>query len=493
MLVQRSVRKFFVVSISALAWFSAPAYAQTNYYYTAPVADFPTTSATFTPVTGCSLSLTPGSTSENWVVMATGQVRGSTNNEAQAARVQLVVQGTTEAEAGVQNDPVNEATGFFMMHRITGTTASQTIQVEAQNPFGGAVTTTVEQCSITAFLVPSAADFQWTEVDGPLVPPGGNCVTPTGPPILTHQFTPASAGDYLFITSFVAFEFPDGSTNKTWVNYPIAATDAPDFGTFDAWSNGRDPRQSYVSMRRETLPASQQTLDIMCEGSTLGSTMLWAKAASFRMDAFEADYHDEDLTEVTYALTPWLTHSTLFQPAPAASTEFLMLGTISGCTNSGTAGPRHGMRFREDSSGSPVVRGQSVWGINRDCSYGNGLHNSFQWVEPYTTASSRTWDNQYQSTDAPIAANFAESAIHVLQFDTAPPTPDPMTFASAPNDASTTSISMTSTTGRMPPARSSTSSPSPPAGRTAAPPAPGRPAPPTPTAGSRSTSATAIP
>ena len=135
MLVQRSVRKFFVVSISALAWFSAPAYAQTNYYYTAPVADFPTTSATFTPVTGCSLSFTPGSTLENWVVMATGQVRSSSTSDPQAAHVRMRVQSTVEAEAGVQNSPANGETGFFLMHRITGTTASQTIDVQAQDPF----------------------------------------------------------------------------------------------------------------------------------------------------------------------------------------------------------------------------------------------------------------------------------------------------------------------------------------------------------------------
>ena len=387
--------------------------AAANYYYLPPVADFPTASATFTPVTGCSLSFTPGSTLENWVVMASGQVRSSSTSDPPGAHVQMLVQGTAEGEGGVQNSPADAETGFFMMHRITGTTASQTVAVEAQDPFAGAATTTVEQCSITAFLVPSAADFQWTEVDGV----SGNCLDTPDSTILTHTLNPtSSAGDYLSIVSFVSFEDPGGATNKAWITYPSGA-EAPDFNVENAWGIARDARQTYVSMREETLPASPQNLTVMCDGSLGNSTILWAKAASFRMDAFEADYHDEDLTEVTLVTSStWATHSTVPQAAPAASAEFLMLGTISGCDLGTTSGPQHGMRFREDSSGSPVVQGDSVWGITRECLYAEAFHNTLQWVEPYTTASSRTWDNQYQSTDGVTEARFAESAIHVLQF-----------------------------------------------------------------------------
>ena len=205
--------------------------------------------------------------------------------------------------------------------------------------------------------------------------------------------------------------------NRAWVTYPSGA-EAPDFNVENAWTNERDARQSYVSMRKETLGASLQTLSMTCDGSTGTapndkSTILWAKAASFRVDAFDAGYHGEDLTEVSLITSStWATHSTVTQTAPSVSSEFIMLGTISGCTDSATGGPQHGMRFREDST----VQGDSVWGTTRDCSYSSGLHNSFQWVEPYTTASAKTWDNQYQSTDNLTEARFAESAIHVLQF-----------------------------------------------------------------------------
>ena len=402
-----------VVLTFLFAWVATRADAQTNYYYLAPVADFPTTSATFTPVTGCSLSFTPGSTSENWLVMATGQVRSSSTSDPQAAHVQMLVQGTAEAEGGVQNSPADAETGFFMMHRITGTTASQTIDVEAQDPFANLSTTTVEQCSITAFLVPSAADFQWTEVDGV----SGNCLDTPDSTILTHTLNPtSSAGDYLSIVSFVSFENPGGATNKSWITYPSGA-EVPDFNVENAWGIARDARQTNVSMREETLPASPQNLTVMCDGSLGNSTILWAKVASFRMDAFEADYHDEDLTEVTLVTSStWATHSTVTQAAPAASAEFVMLGTISGCDLGTVSGPQHGMRFREDST----LQGDSVWGITRECLYAEAFHNTLQWVEPYTTASSKTWDNQYQSTDNLTEARFAESAIHVLQF----PVPD---------------------------------------------------------------------
>ena len=395
----------------------AGAQAQSNYYYTAPVADFPTTSATWTAVTSCSLSFTPGSTAENWLVMATGQVRSTSTSDPQEAHVRLRVGGTVEAEGGVNQSPANAESGFFMMHRITGTTALQSIDVQAQDPFANSSTTTVEQCSITAFLVPSNADFQWTEVPGV----SGNCPDTPDTTILTHSFTPSSAGDYLFVTSLMSFENPGGVGNRAWVTYPSGA-EAPDFNVENAWTNERDARQSYVSMRKETLGASLQTLSMTCDGSTGTapndkSTILWAKAASFRVDAFGAGYHGEDLTEVSLITSStWATHSTVTQTAPSVSSEFIMLGTISGCTNSATGGPQHGMRFREDST----VQGDSVWGTTRDCSYSSGLHNSFQWVEPYTTASAKTWDNQYQSTDNLTEARFAESAIHVLQF----PQPD---------------------------------------------------------------------
>ena len=195
-------------------------------------------------------------------------------------------------------------------------------------------------------------------------------------------------------------------------------------------------------MRKETLPASSQALSLDCDGSggtapDDKSTILWAKAASFRMDACDATYHDEDLTEVTTITSPtWATHSTVPQAAPAASSEFIMLGTISGCTNSGSAGPQHGMQFRRDTT----VEGDSVWGLTRDCGYDNGLHNSLQWVEPYTTASATTWDNQYQFLEDLVAdplaeARFAESAIHVLQF------PAPANFANITTAAGLSGIS----------------------------------------------------
>ena len=151
--------------------------------------------------------------------------------------------------------------------------------------------------------------------------------------ILTHQFTPSSAGDYLNIVSLVSFENPGGSTNKAWITYPSGQL-APSFnaGTFEnAWTNGRDPRQTLVSMREETLPVSQQTLTVMCDGSSGTapndkSTILWAKAASFRMDAFDADYHDEDLAEVVISgigSSTWTNppQTTVTQTAPAASSE----------------------------------------------------------------------------------------------------------------------------------------------------------------------------
>ena len=427
-----------------LASLCAGAQAQTNYYYTAPVVPpFPTTAnatPTWEAVPGCSLSFTPGSAAENWLVIATGQVSSSSTSDpgtvepADAAHVRLRVGGTVEGEGGVQNSPANAETGFFMMDLINSS-ALQNIDVQAQDPFG-LQTTTVEDCSITAFLVPSNADFQWTEVPGA----SGNCLDAGSTGVLSHTLNPSgSAGDYLSIVSFVSIESPGGSTNKAWINYPIAATDAPDFNVdiADAWSNGRAPRQTLVSMRKETLPAISQALSLDCDGSggvPPNSTILWAKAASFRVDAFDATYHDEDLAEVVISgvgSDTWVTRSTVTQTAPVASREFIMLGTISGCTNSGTAGPQHGMQFRKDST----VQGDSVWGVTRDCSYDNGLHNSFQWVEPYTTASAKTWDNQYQSTDDLTEARFAESAIHVLQF------PAPANFANITTSAGLSGIS----------------------------------------------------
>ena len=168
-----------------------PVEAGQNYYYRPPVPDFPTMSSTWTAVSDCSLSFTPGSTSENWLVVATGQVRSSSIGDTSTGFVRLRVEGTVEGEAGVQSNPADAETGFYMMQRVTGTSAQQDIDVQAQDPFADGSTTTVEQCSITAFLIPSDADFQWTEVAGT----SGNCPDTPDTTVLTHQFTPSSAGD----------------------------------------------------------------------------------------------------------------------------------------------------------------------------------------------------------------------------------------------------------------------------------------------------------
>jgi len=297
------------------------------------------------------------------------------------------------------------------MHQVTNQTTEINVDVQFQDPLTG--TTTVEQCSITAFLIPPGADFQYTEVGGA----SANCTAATDTTILTHSYTPTSAGDYLYITSHVAFENPGGSTNQTWIEYPIGAN-APAFNATDDWAIARDARQTYVSMRVESPGVALQTLLTRCNGSSgAGSTMLWAKVASFRLDAFKDDFRDEDLGEVTgVTSSTWTTLSTITQTAPASTRDYIMLGTISGCTTNTGSGATHGMRFRSGAA----VEGDSVWGITRNCSDNQGYHNTFNWVEPYTTNAATTWDNQYNSTDNATEARFAESAIHILLFPARP-------------------------------------------------------------------------
>ena len=91
----------FLVFTVILASLCAGAQAQTNYYNTAPVADFPTTlhgPGTWAAVTSCSLSFTPGSTAEKWLVMATGQVRSSNTSQPQEANVRLLEGGVVQGE-----------------------------------------------------------------------------------------------------------------------------------------------------------------------------------------------------------------------------------------------------------------------------------------------------------------------------------------------------------------------------------------------------------
>jgi len=389
-----------------------------NYYYVSPQADFSTAGTSWENVTGCTLDFTPASTSENWIVTATGQVRSNTTQNPQQANVRLRVGGVVESEGGVQNVPANRETGFYMMHLVNGTTEDQHIDIEA-NRYGTDAGATVEQCSITAFKIPDNADFQWSEVDGT----NGNC-DDLGSLILNHTFIPSSAGDYLFITSFAAFENPGPSTIKAWIDYPISTSNAPDFNANQVWSNGRDARQTYVSIREETLTADPQSLTIECNGSNsnpTASTILWSKVASFRLDAWDADYHDEDLTNTTTSSSTYITRSTVTHPAPPQTQDFIMLGTISGCEETGGIG----LKFREDL----VDKGDAEWAINMGCKYDPGFHISFNWVEPYTTGSSKTWDNQYRSTDGTNLVGVAESAIHILRYDFSATPPMNWTFS----------------------------------------------------------------
>lgn len=364
-----------------------------------------TTSSTFIDVSGGSLVFTPGSTSDIWIIFATGVLRSSSTSEV-AAEMQLLINGTVHDLWGHQNNNAGtpNGAGFMIFERITGTVAEQTVKVQFRAATG---TTFVDDLRIVAAKIPPNADFQWFESDGIVSTTGSNVI------VDQLQWTAGpTTGNYIIFGKMSHREFPSGSTSQAWLE-DVGENLHPDAPSGTHHSNARDAWNPMSIGWRVNMPAALQTINLRftSSGSGSGSSQhRYRKIMAFREDAFEAGEYSEVMSQSTTTSTSFQTKNTLVTSAPSGMRDHLcfQMARISGSNS--TTGRKAGELRRE---GSAQIRTDHR--INRDGGATQGYHHMIAVAGVETVGTSITYDNGFLSPNG-ITVQCAESTIIVLRY-----------------------------------------------------------------------------
>ena len=256
-----------------------------RYYRDQLLTEFTTTNQTTYQDTGASLVFTPSDTSEQWVVVATWRQRdtrasGTTENLGEArVRVNTVVRtGVDDITARQSGDAYISSGAMF---KITGTTAQQTIDVQFR-AVGGSFNDGIDDIRLLAFMIPDpgSADIQYSENLATV-----NDISAVPVDVLTHTFTPSSAGDYIWLTSGFHHEGPGGGAGGLFVE------DEASVDQQQSQENYIDTPDGYVQLmhfEERTLGTGSQAFTIRHEpDATQGSERRGLTMLTFRSDVFE--------------------------------------------------------------------------------------------------------------------------------------------------------------------------------------------------------------
>ena len=390
---------------------SAPSTAvpTARYFQTNQLARQDSTNTSFENIPSSSLTFTPSSTSEVWVVFVSGVMQNTANAET-AAEMQLLVNGTAVDLWGHQNyDPTVVTTangsGFITFERITGTTSAQTIQPQFRAATG---TTSVSSLRVVAALMPPAASVQYAETDAITQQTGGNLS------VQSLTFTPGSAGDYLVLGKMSQHETPSGSTVRGWLEEDDGATLHPDAPSGTRFSNSRASWQPFFVCFRKTLPASSRTFNLRGmsgNGGVEASEWRYRKLMALRMDAWESAEYSADLTQTTTTSTSFATKNSLATGAPPAARDYLVIQAERISGDSTTTTVRKSGELRD--GGTALVRTDQR--INRDGSPDQGYHHMIGVAQCKNASASVTYANGFLSPNG-ITVQAAESTITALRY-----------------------------------------------------------------------------
>lgn len=374
-----------------------------------------TSSSTFVDLTsGSTLSFTPGSTDEIWLVFATGIMRSSSTAE-MAAEVQMTVNSVMKDMAGHQN--LNATTpngaGYVLMHRITGTVLPQTIKVQFRAIAG---ITYVSSSRIVVAKIPAGADFQWAE-DLSTHEVTGSVYT-----MLTLNWTPPSSGPYIVMGKHVMRETPSDSTGRSWFEDQGVAFH-PEAPTLTGYSNARDPWMPVFCIWKETYAAASKNIFASFRTSAAGaepSQYGYPKLCAFRADVFDDVWYSLSAAQSTTTSSSLQEKNSLAVGAPSSESEFLTFQSarISADTVDGSL-RRSGEMLRDSTT---LIR--SDHRIDRDGSTDQGYHHLLAVIDARSSSSAHTYKNDYVSPDG-ATVQIAESAIVVLKYPAASPDPEP--------------------------------------------------------------------
>lgn len=376
-----------------------------NYYKVEQLTEQSTTSTTFVDVPGTTLNFTPDSTSQIWMIFASGVCRSSSTSE-QSHEIRLLINGTEEDLWSHQVTSTAPAYGggYLIFDRITGVNTLQTVKIQYRALAGTVRTNTIR---VVAALVPENADFQYFQSNGIVSSTGTNL------DIGSLTFTPSSTGNYFIIGSIKHREHPSGSTSQAWFEsaggglHPNAPA-----GVYH--SNAREPWNPTTYMWRENLTATSKTFRVRFTSSGSGSQTSehrYRKFMIFREDAWETSNYDLSAAQSTTTGATFLVKNSLTTTAPPSARDYIsfQMARISGNSTGSTQQKSGELRI----GGSQKVRTNHT--ISRNGSNTQGYHHTIGLVDVANQSGAVTYENGFLSPNG-ITIQCAESSIVVLRY-----------------------------------------------------------------------------
>lgn len=355
---------------------------------------FTTTGATFTDVPDATLTITPGASDEQWLILF-GARLSSTSTSQTSAEARYLVDGVERGAGGVDNELPDHGAAWMHFVVVGGTTAPIAIRVQLRDVSIG--TARLDNLRIIAFPLPAAAAVQLAETE-PVQTVGTSWTT-----VETLAVAPSLAGRYLILA--VANNGSGDSTGLRLIDPTATAWPVATSGVLAAHlASPRPCRQSYFLARTFDLAATPSMFRWEATSSST-SDVSYTRLLAIRTDAFAgydgaADPALQSSTATTFEVRTSLVTVPPAQPLGAVAIQTLVL-------SGSDAIYERRSRFE---AGSDVVADFAHVIDNRNYRATSG---GFA-VLPDTTSVTLT--NAHATSDATQPIDSKESMIHVLHF-----------------------------------------------------------------------------
>ncbi len=308
------------------------------------VPAFSTSSSTFTPIPGGTISIPPG-IGLRWLLLTSATLRSSASASTDTAvEIQYTVNGEVRGIGGTQTGASDRPGPWQHMYAFHGEAYGQSIAFELRD--AAAATSTVEQLHAIAIPLPDTSDLQIANVDQ--IDVSGSALAPYA----ELSIDPARPGEYVMIAVANTTELPDHS------GVYLQIRDTTGTIQLSAAHNPREALQSYFMMWTETLSSRGTCTFESRTGNVLGSSQIrFARVAAFRADSLQSVEISESRSSlIATAATPTIFHSAVTSPTGSEFVHIASVVLTENCPAPLTGGADRSVRF--------MVDGQLVSTIN---------------------------------------------------------------------------------------------------------------------------------
>jgi hypothetical protein len=377
-----------------------------RYYLAESLAETQTTSTTY--ASKVQLQFTPSAATEQWVVVATWRQRRvavDTTADFYAGRSQIRLNGA--ARTGNTDMTFRMASGTFktmvVLFKITGTTVQQTINID----FASYDTSNagIDNARVVAFLIPDPtnANIQYAESLVQVT----DTVNPFNSQTLT--FTPASAGDYIWMANGYFHEPPGGAT--TGGLYVIDETGTEQQRSEESYvTSSTDGFVPLTHFERRSLTTGSQSFIVRHSPDiTSGSHRQGLTQILFRADVFEGVEVASDSTSTSTTSTSPVTKISLTTASVASARDYVYLAVMMVDSDAQPAD-------RTISESGRVRLAASTQLEDEAALLRSGYNHQVAWAYAENVTGNRTIDTQYQTESSALAVQAQFAHILALRY-----------------------------------------------------------------------------